>query len=67
MTVPRLSFTRIVRQILLDVDLLTFFAERRRLPEVLAAIASTRARSGDHPALDFLEQHIGADPLAKGN
>jgi hypothetical protein len=54
---PKVNLEKLVRRIVLDVDLLHWFATNsgRRLA-VLATIHQART-SGAHPALDFLEQH----------
>ena len=48
---------RIVRQIVLDVDLLAYFGSQGRRDEISKAISAARTKQ-DHPALDFIERHI---------
>ena len=55
-----MDFEKHVRGILLDIDLLHWFATHGgRRDAVLGAIAFIRAAE-DHPVLAFLAQHIGA-------
>jgi hypothetical protein len=51
-----IDLENLVRRIVLDIDLLNHFASHGRRVAALAAIELAR-RAGQHPALDFLEQH----------
>jgi hypothetical protein len=53
---------RLVRQIVLDIALLHYFASTGRRVAALSAIATARhddVRNGSLRVLDFLEKHIG--------
>ena len=61
------SLDGIVRQIVLDVDLLAHFGGLGRRDEVLKAISAART-DRDHPALDFIERHVASSqPTATGS
>jgi hypothetical protein len=53
---PRIDLNKLVAQIVLDVDLLHWFANRDHRIAVLSAIAFTRTAKGEHVVLDFLER-----------
>jgi hypothetical protein len=62
-SIPRINLNRLVAQIVLDVDLLHWFATHDRRIAALSAIAETRTARGEHVILDFLERHVaGASP-----
>ena len=51
------NLDEIVRQIVLDVDLLAYFGGQGRRDEILKAISAARTKQ-NHPVLDFIERHV---------
>jgi hypothetical protein len=56
---PRLNLDRLVAQVVLDLNLLRWFAGHGRREEVLEIIARLRATPEDRAALDLIERHLG--------
>jgi hypothetical protein len=57
-TPPRINLDKLLARIVLDINLLHWFATTGgRRGAVLSAIALARRR-GEQPVLDFLERHI---------
>ena len=58
---PKLNFDRLVAHIMLDLNLLHWFAVHGQRQEILDVIATLRARPEDHAVLDLIEHHISHD------
>jgi hypothetical protein len=66
-TKQTVNLDRIVRQIVLDLDLLAYFGSHGRRDEILKAISAAQTKQ-DHPALDFIARHVvSSQPTAKGS
>jgi hypothetical protein len=65
-TILTVNLDGIVRQIVLDVDLLAYFGGQGQRDEILKAISAARTKQA-HPVLDFIERHVASSqPTATG-
>jgi hypothetical protein len=58
MTVPQLSYLRIIKQLAMDADLLRNFHARRNREEVLKAFDQYARFHGEHPVLTSVRRYI---------